>query len=77
MRTTLLAASSIFLLSSLLHWSGPARADAEEGFAAFEAGDYQKAYDEWLPLAESGDVYMQFFVGYLLCNRCADHTLTG
>ena len=33
----------------------PARADFFDGLAAYDAGDYYAAYQEWLPLAKAGD----------------------
>ena len=35
----------------------------KEGFAAYKAGEFKKAYDIWLPLAESGNAEAQFRVG--------------
>ncbi|UCH75598.1 MAG: sel1 repeat family protein [Rhodospirillales bacterium] len=32
----------------------PARADFADGLAAYDAGDYEAAYQAWLPLARSG-----------------------
>jgi TPR repeat protein len=47
----------------------PASADAESaynaGVAAFEAGDFAKAYSAWLPLAHSGEVDAQRNIGLL------------
>lgn len=37
----------------------------KEGFAAYKAGDFKKAYDIWLPLAEAGNAEAQFRVGRL------------
>jgi TPR repeat protein len=37
----------------------------KEGFAAYQAGDFKKAYDIWLPLAEAGNAEAQFRVGRL------------
>ena len=34
----------------------PARADFAAGMAAYDRGDYQTAYKEWLPLAKAGDI---------------------
>ena len=44
----------------------PARAGFSEALTAFEAGDYQTAYDEWLPLANNGDSAAQRNIGHLL-----------
>lgn len=37
----------------------------KEGFAAYQAGDFKKAYDIWLPLAKAGNAEAQFRVGRL------------
>ncbi|WNJ99819.1 tetratricopeptide repeat protein [Thalassospiraceae bacterium LMO-JJ14] len=37
----------------------------KEGFAAYQAGDFKKAYDIWLPLAEAGNAEAQFRIGRL------------
>jgi len=36
-----------------------------EGFEAYKAGDFKKAYDIWLPLADAGNAEAQFRVGRL------------
>lgn len=53
--------------------NGVAPGDAEtdkqrfaEGVAAYDAGDYARAYDIWLPLAQGGDLAAQRNVGHLL-----------
>ncbi len=53
MRTRLLLAVLMFL--------GPisAQADFAAGLAAYDGGDYQAAYREWLPLARNGDTEAQ------------------
>ena len=37
----------------------------EAGVSAFEAGDYERAYQQWLPLAEAGDSNAQHQLGLL------------
>ena len=37
----------------------------KEGFTTYKAGDFKKAYDIWLPLAEAGNAEAQFRVGRL------------
>ena len=37
-----------------------AAGDMEDGFAAVRAGDYQKAFRIWKPLAEQGDAEAQY-----------------
>ncbi|MFA5122186.1 trypsin-like peptidase domain-containing protein [Zavarzinia sp.] len=43
-------------------------ASYQDGFAAYERGDYRQAYDIWLPLADGGDSDAQFGVGVILDN---------
>lgn len=45
---------------------GPVRAGFSEALTAFEAENYQAAYDEWLPLANNGDSAAQRNIGHLL-----------
>ena len=42
----------------------PVRADFAAGKAAYEEGDYETAYNIWLPLAEAGDTDSQFGMGH-------------
>jgi S1-C subfamily serine protease len=46
-------------------WPTAARADYDDGLSAFQQGDYQTAFREWEPLAQSGDIDAQFALGYL------------
>ena len=39
----------------LLALSPAARADFADGLAAYDAGDYETAHEEWEPLAAAGD----------------------
>ncbi|NIA67234.1 sel1 repeat family protein [Pelagibius litoralis] len=41
-------------------------ADFVDGLAAYDAGDLQAAYDEWLPLAQAGDLQAQVALAGLL-----------
>lgn len=61
------AALALLLLgAALLTMPAPAAADRyEDGYAAYEAGDYKRAYQLWLPLAEQGGIDAQYAVGYL------------
>jgi hypothetical protein len=49
------------LLAVLL--AGAAKADFDDGLAAYEEGDYAAALREWRPLAEAGDLDAQFYLG--------------
>ena len=42
--------------------------DFEAGWAAYDAGDYETALKEWLPLAEQGDAYAQGSLGMMYAN---------
>ncbi len=47
-------------------WTLPAvGADVADGFAAYQEGDYERALDIWLPLAEAGDPIAQYNLGKL------------
>jgi TPR repeat protein len=48
---------------------GPARADFDDGLAAYERRDYAAALTAWLPLAERGDSDAQLRVGQMLPDR--------
>ena len=56
---------SIFALIALAHTLSPVRADIDAGMSAYEAGDYETAYQEWLPLAEQGSPAAQYNLGLL------------
>lgn|GEM_PF-1085326 len=42
-----------------------AHADFNEGFSAYEKGDYETALKEWTPAAKTGDPYAQHMLGFL------------
>ena len=44
----------LFALATVLLLAAPAWADFADGQAAYERGDYETAFEEWLPLAEQG-----------------------
>lgn len=50
--------AGVVLLGALLA-AGPSRAGLEEGRQAFQAGRYAEAFQEFLPLAQAGDVTVQ------------------
>tara|TARA_B100000953_G_scaffold127089_1_gene104771 strand:+ start:171 stop:734 length:564 start_codon:yes stop_codon:yes gene_type:complete len=54
---------SIFLLSFYL--IGNSNADFSDGLDAYNAGDYETAFQEWLSLAEEGDVRAQYNIGWM------------
>ncbi len=53
---------SIIVLSLL---SAPAYADFRDGMQAYRAGDFEVAFQAWLPLAENGDAKSQNNLGIL------------
>ena len=55
------------LLVALALMAAPTHADFA-GLAAYKAGDYAKAYAEWLPVARQGDANAQFNLGM----RCTE-----
>ncbi|PWR22199.1 trypsin-like peptidase domain-containing protein [Zavarzinia compransoris] len=70
-RSSVAAVGAIALLGSFVLMAAgiPAwAANYQEGFAAYERGDYVEAYRVWLPLAEGGDSDAQFGVGVMLDN---------
>jgi TPR repeat protein len=42
--------------------------DFDKGTAAFESGDFESAFSEWLPLAENGMVEAQYNLGLMFAN---------
>ena len=54
---------SLFLFSFIL--IGLSRADFVDGLDAYNAGDHKTALQEWLVLAEEGDVRAQYNVGWM------------
>ena len=53
-------------LSAVLLLASAASADFQTAYEAFNAGDYETAYAEWMPLAEEGSAAAQFNIGLLL-----------
>ncbi len=45
-----------------------AHAGFDEGVSAANSGDFRKAFEEWLPLAEQGDANAQFNLGLMYKN---------
>ena len=60
-RGVLFAASAL----TVVVWATVARADFKAGVDAYDRGDFLAAYNEWLPLARSGDVAAQRNIGHL------------
>ena len=53
MKCQLLTFATVLLLAA------PAWGDFDDGQAAYERGDYETAFEEFLPLAEQGDALAQ------------------
>jgi len=57
--------AAIFVVIALATALSPSRADVESGTSAYDAGDYETAFQEWLPLAEEGSPAAQFNLSLL------------
>ncbi|MEE8334326.1 MAG: tetratricopeptide repeat protein [Alphaproteobacteria bacterium] len=55
----------VALMVTLGNGMGVAWAGYDEGLAAYKRGDHAEALREWRPLAEQGDVKVQFFLGVI------------
>lgn len=53
----------ILAAATMLSASPPALADVKAGVDAWQQGDYEKAVNEWRPLAQAGDPDAQFNMG--------------
>ena len=62
MTTRIAAIIAVIVFAVALPFS---RADVATGMAAYDAGDYETAYNEWLPLAEQGSPSAQFNLSLL------------
>jgi TPR repeat protein len=58
-------AATLAVVVALLFSAGSAWADFDDGFAAYNRGDYATALEEWRPLAEQGDAFAQYNLGLL------------
>ena len=57
------------VLAFLMALSSPVIAqDFQKGFAAYNAGDFATALQEWTPLAEAGDEFAQYNLGIMYNN---------
>ena len=54
-----------FAVALLVSVAAPASADFDEGFAAYDRGDYATALREWKPLAEHGLAEAQHNLGVM------------
>ena len=51
-----------------LAFTSVAAQDRQKGYAAYQAGDYVTAVQEWTPLAEAGNAVTQFMLGIMYDN---------
>ena len=55
-------AATLAVVGALLFSAGSVWADWDDGFAAYQRGDYETAYREFLPLAEQGHAQAQSLI---------------
>lgn len=60
--------SFLLAVMMVLALTGAAQAGLDEGLAAAQSGNFEKAYRVWRPLAENGDADAQFSLGLLYEN---------
>ena len=64
--SALLGTIVLFLVVTGLRFvAQPAQAEFTNGTLAYQTGDYERAYDEWLPLAKAGNAAAQRNIGHL------------
>ena len=56
-----LTLATLLIFSCATAWA----ADFAKGAAAYDAGDFATALTEWKPLAEQGDAFSQYLLGYM------------
>lgn len=65
-RRALLGTTALFLIATGVSFAGqPAQAEFADGTLAYQDGDYERAYNEWLPLARAGNAAAQRNIGQL------------
>ncbi len=66
---TLSRGSAAFLAISLFIWPQTApQADYQTGLVAYGKGDYETAFQQWVPLAETGSDQAQFNLAFMYDN---------
>ena len=55
----------LLVVTVLVAFAGLAYAGFDEGMDAYDRGDYAKAYRQFKPLAERGDIDAQFYLGVM------------
>ena len=58
----------LLFLTLLLTVTSPARSDLDNGWTAYSSGNYKKAFNEWLPIAEKGNAAAQYNLAGLYVN---------
>ena len=58
----------LFAFATVLLLAAPAWGVFDDGQAAYERGDYETAFDEWLPLAEQCNAFAQHNLGLMYAN---------
>ncbi|NQV81053.1 MAG: SEL1-like repeat protein [Alphaproteobacteria bacterium] len=62
----MLGTTALFLIATGVSFPGQsAYADFADGTLAYESGDYERAYNEWLPMARAGNAAAQRNIGQL------------
>ena len=65
-RHALLGTAALLLIVTGVSFAAqPAQAKFSDGTLAYEWGDYERAYNEWLPLARAGNAAAQRNIGHL------------
>ena len=65
-RRALLGTTALFLIATGVSFAvQPAHAEFADGTLAYQEGDYERAYNEWLPLARAGNAAAQRNIGQL------------
>ncbi len=63
----------IVAAAMLIAFMATARADFQDGVAAYKRGDYATALREWRPLAEQGYAGAQYNLGFMYYNGQGEH----
>lgn len=65
-RCALLGTTALFLIATGVTFAAQhAQAEFTDGTRAYQGGDYERAYHEWLPLARAGNAAAQRNIGHL------------
>ena len=59
------SARRFILVSAVLLAASPVGADFQTALNAYNAGDFESAYNQWIPLAEAGSAAAQFNIGLM------------